>query len=161
MEPAVVWTLTALLALLGFAGAVLPGIPGAPLIFAAALVNWLFLPGYVSPWTLIVLALLSVLTFAAEWGLSALGARFSGGGRWSLLGAPVGALCGLPFGLFGIVLGAVLGAAAAEAWFAGRNAKDALRAGVGAGLGVLAGTLGRVAIAVAMIAWLGADLLWN
>lgn len=155
------WVLASLLILLGIAGSVLPALPGAPLILAAAVVHRLMLPGYVSTWSLVVLALLSAVTLLAEWAMSAMGARAFGGSKWSLLGAPVGALLGLPFGLVGILAGAVLGAAALEALLAGRSAPDALKAGLGAGLGVVAGTFGRLAIALAMAAWLVADFLVN
>lgn len=155
------WLLTAALVVLGVAGSVLPGLPGAPLILAAALLNRLLLPGHVSGWTLLVLALLSLLTFAADLALGALGGRAFGGTRWSWFGAPVGALLGLPLGLFGLLVGAVLGAAAFEMLGAKRAAPEALKAGLGAGLGVLAGTAGRLAIALAMAVWLVADLLYS
>lgn len=161
MTPALVWLLTVVLMLAGVAGAVLPALPGAPLILVAAVVHRLLLPGYVSVWTIVLLALLAALTVVADWALGAFGARKFGGTKWSLIGAPVGALLGLPFGLVGIILGAVLGAAALEAAFAGRTAADALKAGLGAGLGVVAGTAGRLALAVAMALWLTADFLVN
>lgn len=155
------WAAAAVLIVLGVAGSVLPGLPGAPLIFAAAVLVRLLVPGYVSVWSLVLLALLSALTLLADWALSALGARAFGGTKWSLIGAPLGALVGVFFGVFGILAGAVLGAAAFEAAFAGRTAPDALKAGLGAGLGVVAGTFGRLAIALAMSAWLVADFLVN
>lgn len=161
MSPELVWALAVALMLAGVAGAILPGLPGAPLILVAAVAHRLLLPGYVSVWTIALLAVLSVLTVVADWALGAAGARKFGGSKWSLVGAPVGALLGLPFGLFGILAGAVLGAAALEALFAGRSASDALKAGLGAGLGVIAGTAGRLVLAVAMAAWLAADFLVN
>lgn len=159
MSPAVVLLVTAVLVLIGIAGAVLPGIPGVLLIFAAACFEWWFLPAFVSPWTLGVLAVLSAFSLAADWTFAALGAKSFGGSRWSYAGAPLGALLGLPFGVFGLLIGAVAGAALAEAVFAGRNAQQALKAGFGAALGVVAGTVGRVLIALAMAAWLLANYL--
>lgn len=161
MNPIAVWLLTAVLVLAGVAGAVLPGLPGAPLILVAAVAHRLLLPGYVSAWSIVVLAVLSVLTVVADWALGAAGARAFGGSKWSFIGAPVGALLGLPFGLVGILVGAVLGAAALEALVAGRSAPEALKAGLGAGLGVIAGTAGRLALAVGMAVWLVADFLVN
>lgn len=159
MTPALVLGVTAVLVLCGIVGAVVPGVPGPLLIFVASVFEWWFLPKFVSPWTLVVLAVLSAASLAAEWAFAAVGAKAFGGSRWSLVGAPLGALVGLPFGVVGILVGAVLGAAAAEAAFAGRSAPDALKAGFGAGLGVIAGTMGRVAIALAMAAWLLANYL--
>jgi len=159
MPPSVVLTLTTLLAVVGILGSLIPGVPGPLLVFVAALFEWWFLPAFVSPWTLGLFVVLSALSAAADWLMSAAGARLFGGTRWSLLGAPLGALCGLPFGIAGLVLGAVFGAALCEALFAGREAKHALKAGVGAGLGLLAGALGRLMIALAMAVWLLANYL--
>jgi uncharacterized protein YqgC (DUF456 family) len=159
MSPAAAWALTVVLVLIGVVGAALPVLPGAVIIFAAALFAWAFVPGGVSVVTLVVLAVLSVVSLLADWAGAALGAKAFGGTRWGLAGAVGGAVLGLPFGFAGLLGGAVLGAAALEAAVAGRKAPDALKAGLGAALGVLAGTLGRVAIALAMTAWLAADLL--
>lgn len=159
MSPAVVLGVTVLLVLTGIVGSVLPGLPGPILIFVAGCFEWWFLPAFVSPWTLVALAVLSAISFAADWAFVAVGAKVFGGSRWSWAGAPVGALIGLPFGLAGMLVGAVLGAAVAEAVFAGRKAPDALKAGLGAALGVLAGTAGRVMISLAMAFLLLANYL--
>lgn len=160
MSPAFVLGVTVVLVLIGIGGSVLPGVPGPTLIFAAAVFEWWFLPAFVSPWTLVLFALLAAASFAADWAFAALGSKAFGGSRWAFAGAPIGALCGLPFGLAGLLLGAVLGAALAEAAFAGKKAPDALKAGLGAGLGVLAATASRVLICAAMAAWLLANYLF-
>ena len=159
MSPLLAWALTILLIALGIVGAVVPGMPGPLLIFVAGLLHWLLLPGIVSPWTLVLLAVLAALSLIADWAFAAAGAKAFGGSRWGLAGASLGSLLGLPFGLAGLLAGAVLGGAAAEALGAGRSAPRALKAGLGAGLGVLAGTLGRLALALAMAALLTANFL--
>lgn len=159
MSPGLVLGITAVLVLLGIVGSVLPGLPGPVLIFVAALFEWFFLPKFVSPWTLALFAFLSAFSLAADWALAALGAKAFGGSRWSFVGAPLGALLGLPFGLAGLLIGAVLGAALAEAIGAGRSGPQALKAGFGAALGVLAGTFGRAMIALSMAVWLLANYL--
>ncbi len=159
MSPAVVFFITAFLVLAGVAGSVIPGIPGPLLIFVAAVFEWWFVPRFVSPWTLFVLAFLAAVSFAADWAFAAIGAKALGGTRWSLIGAPLGALFGLPFGFAGLLIGAVLGAALAEGVMAGRKAPQALKAGLGAGMGVLAGTAARAALSVAMALWLLANYL--
>src|SRR5688572_22239271 len=90
--------------LVGIAGAVLPGIPGTPLIFAGALIyafatNW-------SPIGIPQLAILFALMALAEIAgyLSvALGTRRAGGSRWAILGAIAGALAGLAFAPIGLI----------------------------------------------------------
>ena len=159
MSPAAVWLLTAALAALGVAGSVLPGLPGAPLILAAAVLHRWLLPGFVSGWTVAALVVLAALTVVVDAACGILGARRFGGGRWAILGAGVGAALGLIFGPLGLILGALAGAALCEIAFDRKAWNDALRTGLGAGLGLLVGTAARVALALLMAAWLAADLL--
>lgn len=161
MNPAAVWTLTALLAALGVAGAVVPGLPGAPLILAAAVLHRWLLPGFVNGWTLAVLALLAALSVVVDVLCGMAGVKRFGGGRWGALGAALGAAIGLFFGPLGLFAGAVLGAAACEMACDRRAVDDALKAGVGAALGLLVGTAARLGLALLMAAWLAADLAWN
>ncbi len=161
MNPAAVWLLTALLAAAGVAGSVLPALPGAPLILAAAVLHRWLLPGYVSAWTIGGLVILATLSVVVDAVCGVLGVRRFGGGRWAILGAGVGAAIGLFFGPFGLLIGAVAGAALCEAAFDRKAWNDALKAGIGAGLGLLVGTAARLGLALLMAAWLAADLLLN
>lgn len=161
MSPGLVWALTALLILVGVAGSVLPALPGAPLILAAAVLHRWLLPGRVSLWTIAALAVLAALSVVVDAACGVLGARRFGGGRWAMLGAGVGAAVGLFFGPLGLFAGAILGAAACEMAFDRKALEDALKAGVGAGLGLLAGTFLRLGLAVFMAAWLAADFMIN
>lgn len=146
-----VWLAVVLLILLGLAGTLLPGLPGGPLIFGAAALHKLLLPGYLSWGTVISLALLAFLAQLAEVALTAAGARTFGATGWGILGGACGALVGLLWGPPGILAGAVLGAAACEMGFAGRPFQEAARAGLGAALGLLASAVGRVAVALLMV----------
>lgn len=161
MNPALVWASTALLTVLGVAGAVVPGLPGVPLILAAAVLHRWLLPGYVSGWTLGVLALLAALSVIVDVLCGMAGVKTFGGGRWGALGAALGAAIGLVFGPAGLFAGAVLGAAACELALDRRAIDDALKAGLGAALGLLLGTAARLGLALLMAAWLAADLAWS
>ncbi|HVE12124.1 MAG TPA: DUF456 domain-containing protein [Elusimicrobiota bacterium] len=152
MPPAAVWLLTAALMLAALAGTFVPWVPDAPLILAAAVFHKLFLPAYLSYWTLALFAVLAVGSVLLDAVCTVVGARRYGASGWGLLGAGLGALAGLGLGFFGAPIGALLGAAAAEALFARRPLADALRAGVGSGLGLLASSLGRFVICCSMIA---------
>lgn len=159
MEPAI-WAAAALLMLLGLAGSMLPAIPGAPLILAAALLHKILLPQYLSLWTLAALASLAALSVALDLLLSVGGARWYGATSWGLLGSGVGAVIGLAGGVPGLLAGAVLGAVAGEVLFAKRALPDAARAGLGAGLGLLASAAGRALICLLMIGVFLADCLF-
>ena len=132
--------------------------PGAPLIVAAVLHRWL-LPGYVSPWTISALVILSAFTVVVDAACGILGVRRFGGGRWAMLGAGAGAAAGLFFGPLGLFAGAVAGAVICEMAFDRKALNDALKAGLGAGLGMLVGTILRLGLALLMAAWLVADFL--
>lgn len=161
MSPALVWAATGLLAFSGVAGAVLPALPGAPLILAAAILHRCLLPGYVSLWTLGALAVLAALSIVVDVVCGVFGVRRFGGGRWAVLGAGVGAFFGLFLGPLGLLAGAVAGAAAFEVAFDRKAVDEALKSGLGAGLGLLVGTAARLGLALFMAAWLCVDLLWS
>lgn len=152
------WLLAGLLILAGLAGAVLPVLPGVPLVLAG-LVLMAWLDGFVHVgWpTLLVLTGLTGLSIIVDFLATAEGARRFGAGRAAILGATLGLVFGIFFGLpgilFGPFVGAVLGHLAARA-----RVSDSLRAGVGASLGIVAGTLAKLVIAALMLLWFG--LAW-
>ena len=147
----VLWILAVGLVLLGIAGTVLPGLPGAVLVLAGlALAAWIDGFARVGLGTLAVLAVLTAATYALDFVATAVGARRFGTSWWGVLGAVVGTLAGLAFGLPGLLMGPFLGAFAAEL-LARRDVRQAGRAGVGAWLGFLLGTAARLGLVLAMI----------
>lgn len=158
MSPSLVWALTAFLTLAGVAGALLPALPGAPLILVAAVLHRWLLPGYVSLWTIGALAVLAALSVVVDAVCGVLGVRKFGGGRWAMLGAGLGAAFGLFLGPLGLVVGAIGGAAAFEMAFDRKALNEALKSGLGAGIGLVVGTVVRLGLALFMAAWLAVDL---
>ena len=147
----VLWIVAAGLVLVGIAGTVLPGLPGAILVLAGlALAAWIDGFSRVGLGTLAVLAALTATTYALDLVATAVGARRFGTSWWGVLGAVAGAMVGLFFGPPGLVLGPFLGAFAAEL-VARRDVRQAGRAGVGAWLGLLLGTAARLALVLAMV----------
>jgi len=107
----VLWLLAAALVLVGIVGVVVPGLPGAILVFAGlALAAWIDGFVRVGLGTLAVLAALTALTYALDFVATAIGARRFGTSWWGVAGALVGTIVGLFFGLPGLVLGPFLGA---------------------------------------------------
>ena len=96
------------------------------------------------------LAALTAATYALDVAATAVGARRLGTSWWGVLGALLGTLGGLFFGLVGLLVGPFLGAFAAEL-IARRDVRQAGRAGLGAWLGLLLGTAGRLALVLAML----------
>jgi uncharacterized protein YqgC (DUF456 family) len=145
------WLLVVALVGVGVVGVVVPGLPGAILVFAGlALGAWIDGFTRVGLGTLAVLAALTAATYLLDFLATAVGARRFGTSWWGVLGAVLGTLGGLFFGLPGLVLGPFLGAFAAEL-LARRDVRQASRAGLGAWLGLLLGTAGRLALVLAMI----------
>ena len=149
--PVLLWLLAALLILVGFAGLILPALPGIPLIFAGLLVlAWSENFAYVGWITLTLLGVLALLSYGVDLLAASLGARKFGASPRAVWGAALGALAGLFFGLIGIMLGPFVGAVIGE--FSGRtSARTALHAGLGATLGLVFGALMKIALAFTML----------
>ena len=151
MMEILLWLLAALLIVLGFAGLIVPLLPGIPLVFAGLVLlaraeNFTYV-GWV---TLTVLGLLALLSYGVDLLASALGAKQFGASPRAVTGAALGALVGLFFGLLGIVLGPFVGAVIGE-FSRKATARAATQAGVGAVLGLLFGALLKIALAFIML----------
>ena len=99
---------------------------------------------------LLVLAALTAAALAFDFLAGMFGANKFGATWRGMLGAMLGGLVGLLFGLPGIILGPFVGATLLEL-FGDRELKAALKAGFGATLGLFAGIVGKFSIAVVMI----------
>lgn len=145
------WILVVVLVLVGLAGAVLPALPGVPLVFAGL---WLaaWIDGYanVSGWTITVLGVLTVLALMIDFIASVLGAKRVGASRQAIAGAAIGAVVGIFFGLPGLILGPFAGAVVGELMAQG-TLEQATRVGVGTWLGLLFGTLAKLALSITMV----------
>jgi uncharacterized protein YqgC (DUF456 family) len=147
----VLWTLAVGLVLVGVAGTVLPGLPGAILVLAGlVLAAWIDGFARVGLPTLIALTALTLATYALDLVATAVGVRRFGTSWWGVLGALLGTLAGLTLGLAGLLVGPFLGAFVAEL-IARRDVRQAGRAGLGAWLGLLLGAAGRLGLVLAMI----------
>ena len=154
---ALAWLLLCLLTAAGVAGVLLPFVPGTPLILAGAVVHKLMIPDVLSWWTIGALAVFVLLDACASLAGSLIGARWAGATRWGVLGAGMGVLAGLFYGLPGLVLGTLLGAILAEVYVAGRTVDEAWRAAMGAAVGLALSGAVRLGIASTMVALLAAD----
>jgi uncharacterized protein len=149
--PTLLWLLVAALVLIGIAGAVLPALPGVPLVFAGL---WLaaWIDGYakVGGWTVGVLGVLTLLAMAVDFLATVLGARKVGASRQAIAGAALGTFVGVFFGLPGLLLGPFVGAVAGELIARGRMGQ-AMNVGVATWMGLLFGTLAKLALSLAMV----------
>lgn len=145
------WIVVVVLVLAGLAGTLLPALPGTPLVFAGL---WLgaWIEGYsrVSEFTMIVLGVLTALSLAVDFVAGALGAKRVGASPKAVSGAALGTVVGMFFGLPGLILGPFVGAVLGEL-SARRSLEQATVAGAATWIGLLLGTLAKLALIFAMI----------
>lgn len=135
----------------GFVGLLVPAMPGTPLVFAGILViAWADGFARIGPLTLVAVALLGLLSWGLEYAAGVLGARRAGASRWGMIGAFLGLVVGLFFGLPGLIMGPAIGAMLFE-YAKDPDFRRATRAGAGVAIGFLLGTAVKYALAVAMI----------
>lgn len=145
--------------MVGFLGSVLPGIPGPPLILAAAVVHKLVRgDAGASWWVIAVLTLMTLLSLALDFIATSIGAKKMGATWKGAVGAALGALFGLLWMPFGLVLGPLIGAMALE-MLGGKEWREAGKAGIGAVLGLVAGAIGKLGCSAAMIGLFLGNLL--
>ena len=145
--------------LLGLIGSILPGLPGTPLVFLAAVGHRLYFgQASVSNLVLGVLAGLMVVSLLLDLAATALGAKKFGATWRGAVGAVVGGLCGLLLVFPGIILGPFIGALLFEL-LGGKEFRAAANAGAGATLGLLLGIIGKVALTVVMAGLFAANVI--
>lgn len=153
------WIAAVLLIIVGVAGTVLPALPGIPLIFGGVLLAaWIDDFQRIGTWTLVVLAVLAVFGVAVDYVAAALSARRVGASRQGIIGAALGTLAGIVTGLWGLVFMPLVGAAIGE-FLAQKDALRAGRVGVATWLGMVVGTVVKVAIVFVMVGIFVAALL--
>ena len=151
MSSVALWILAIALMIVGLLGVFLPALPGVPLLFAgmviAAAIDDFQRIGWI---TLTVLGFLTVVAFVIDFIVTAIGARTAGASKRAVWGAALGTLVGIFFGFAGLVLGPFIGAVIGELTVHGRM-DQAGRAGLATWIGLIFGTLIKLAIAFSMI----------
>ncbi len=153
------WVLAVVLVVVGLAGTVLPALPGAALIFAGALLAaWIDDFRRISGLSVAIVGVLMVLSWVADYLSAMLGARRAGASPLALLGAAVGTVAGIFTGLIGLLFMPLAGAAIGQ-FVSERDALRAAHVGIATWIGMLVGTVAKVALAFMMIGVLAAALL--
>lgn len=134
----------------GFAGTVVPAIPGLPMIAGGAwLVGWADDFEKVGWKTIAFLAVLAVIGVAVDSLAQTAGAQRAGASRAGIVGSIIGTVIGMFLGLFGLLFGPLVGAAIGEFW-AKRDLLHAGRVGMATWIGMIAGTVLKIALAFTM-----------
>ena len=151
-QQALLYAIAALLVLVGLIGVILPALPGLPLVFAGMLLAaWAGGFQEIGWVPLVILGLMTALSFVIDFWATAHGAKRVGASKLAILGAVIGTFAGLfvfpPFGLFiGPFLGALIGQLIHD-----RDIGNATKVGFGTWMGIVLGVVLKLALAFAML----------
>jgi uncharacterized protein YqgC (DUF456 family) len=153
------WVLAFALIAVGLIGTVMPALPGPPLVLLGILLAaWIDRFAKISGLVCAIVSVLALAAIAIDWIAGAMGARRVGASKWAVIGATVGAILGVLSGFWGLLFMPLVGAAIGE--FIARQ--DLLRAGqvgLATWIGMLLGTVAKLAIVAMMIGIFAGALL--
>ena len=146
-------TFGAIFLIAGFAGCILPVIPGPPIAFLGIVIAYFssfsVISGNTLIWTGVAAAVVTALDFVAP----LLFTKKFGGTKFGLLGATAGLLAGMFFAPFGIIMGPFIGAFAGELLKDRKDSKKAFKSAWATFIGFMFGT-GIKLISVGVMIWI-------
>ena len=149
------------LIVVGLVGAIVPTLPGIPLIFGGI---WLIAGvdryRHLGLWWLLGIASIGAVGLTLDLLAGALGAKRVGASKQAVAGALAGTVIGLFFGLPGLLLGPFVGAVLGE-FAAGNSVLRSTQVGVSAWIGLIFGTIIKLVSSLMMVVLFGAVWLWN
>lgn len=152
----VIWLCVILLIVAGFAGTVIPFMPGTTLILAGCCLHFFAFGLNESGLTWVSMVIITVLYVASvivDNFSGAIGAKWFGSSKWGIVGAILGGIVGFFCGnLIGIIVGPIVGVFVFEMIFGKKKVKEAGSSTVGTVVGSGAGIIAGVAIGILMIA---------
>jgi uncharacterized protein YqgC (DUF456 family) len=155
------YVIGAMLIVAGLVGAIVPALPGIPLIFGGiGLIAGVDGYRHVGLWWLLGIGFVGAGGLAVDLLAGALGAKRAGASRRAIWGALVGTVIGLFFGLPGLLLGPFLGGVLGEL-AAGNSVLRSTHVGMSAWMGLIFGTIIKLVSSVTMVALFGAGWWWN
>lgn len=151
METAIV--IFAILAgIIGIAGSILPGLPGAPFSWIGLLLLYIWGPEQMSLGTLVTWGVIVVLVSVVDYLVPMWLTKATGGSKYAERGAMIGLIAGIILTPIGMILGSFLGSFIAEVQWGRKEPGDALKAAAGSFLGFILGT-GLKTIVSVLILW--------
>ncbi|HEX8281452.1 MAG TPA: DUF456 family protein [Chthoniobacterales bacterium] len=147
------WWLAAIVVMaIGLIGTVVPVLPGTTIILAAAVLHRFAVGAEkgMSWWSIALLVLLALLSYAVEFLSGCFGAKYFGATRWGVAGAIVGGIAGIFTGFITLLVLPIVGAIVGEL-IGGKRMIDAGKAGWGTLLGNLFGMVAKLTIGIVMV----------
>ena len=153
MPGLIIWTVIAILFVVGLIGVIVPVLPGVGLIFAGIVVYAVATDfseiGVVS---LIIFGAISLLTWLMSYAGAAYGAKVGGGSRLTVAATLIGALVGLMvLGPIGLFVGAFVGAVVMALWQR-RSQEQAFKIALSSVVGIVGATVVQFIVGLSMIA---------
>lgn len=140
-----------MLILAGFAGSILPALPGPPLAFSGMLLAHFTSYQPISVYWLIAYAVMVIVIAMADLWLPGLATKLTNGSKQGIRGANAGMIIGLfvpiPFAVF---IGAFTGSVIGEL-MSGKNQRQAIVAALGVFIGLLGGIVMKCLLCLAML----------
>ena len=140
-----------LLSVVGIIGCFVTGLPGPPLNYLALiLLHFTGIYEY-STWVLIGLGVLAAFILVVDFVVPVYFTKKTGGSNYGIWGCIIGLILGLfIFPPFGIIFGPFIGAVLGEL-ISGKKGEEALKAGLGAFIGFVTGTLSKLVVSLLLI----------
>lgn len=127
--------------IIGLIGCIIPMLPGPPIAYGALILLHLTDKVQFTLKQLIVWLVVVIVVQVIDYFIPTLGTKKLGGTRWGIWGCFIGTLIGMfVFPPWGVILGPFLGAVIGEL-LGGKETEEALKAGLGAFIGFMAGTI--------------------
>ncbi len=157
-----------LCAIIGIAGAILPGLPGLPISWAGLLLLHLSTAADYTATYLIVYAAVALLVTLLDYIVPILGTKKLGGTKAGIKGSTWGLVVSIfvlpllgitigPMGIVSLLAGPFVGAYLGEKWKG--NKENAIRSAWGSFLGFLAGTVMKLAYSLVVFIVILRDLI--
>ena len=143
--------------IIGIAGSILPGLPGAPFSWIGMLILYIWGSGAnasgepMALSTLIIWGIVVVAVSVIDYIVPMYFTKVTGGSKYAGRGAMIGLFAGMLLTPIGMILGSFLGAFIAELFYAKKEPAPALKAAVGSFIGFMAGTGLKVVVSVWMM----------
>jgi uncharacterized protein YqgC (DUF456 family) len=160
MDWNILWYVIAgILIVAGLVGAILPNLPGIPVMFGGMLLAaWVGHFQKIPVWVIVVLGVLATFSITFDFIAGSLGAKRYGASKTAVWGAFLGTIVGLFFGIPGIILGPFVGAVIGQL-ASGSPVDHAARVGFGTWIGLMIGTAIKLAVAFMMLGTFALALL--
>ena len=135
-----------ILLLIGFAGCIIPGLPGPPIAYIGLLIQVFKTENPFTTKFLIIWALIMVGVSLLDYIVPAIGTKKFGGSKRGVWGSVIGLFAGIFFfPPIGLIIGPFLGAFIGELT-GGKETQSALKAGFGSFIGFITGVVLKLAV---------------